>query len=331
MECSFCYYLHYIERIRPVKGKSSLLFGGAIDAALNDLLINRDLDRALKIFYERWDEFEINGVKHKAPAIDFVKYAKSDVDEELLEYYGHRPDQLVSPAWVCLRHKGSLFLHQYYRDVLPKIKEVIAVQEPVSLSNDEGDEISGFLDLIVVWEDGKTYLLDNKSSSVKYEENSAKLGQQLPLYYYMIKEKYKLDGIGYIVLSKKINKNRKKICSVCQFDGSETRHKTCNNYVMSYVANGTDGALIRCGGDWIETIHPSVDIQYVLNQVDEADENRVIEKFDEINYNITNGFFAMEHTEKRGKYGFCPYKDYYPGNPDFIKLERKTNEEAKSS
>ena len=71
------------------------------------------------------------------------------------------------------------------------------------------------MDLIEEWEDGKTYLLDNKSSSVKYAEDSAKTGQQLPLYYYIKKDDYKLDGVGYIVMSKKINKNKVKTCKKC--------------------------------------------------------------------------------------------------------------------
>ena len=208
-----------------------------------------------------------------------------------------------------------MFLEQYYKDVLPKIQEVIAVQEPVSLKNDDGDEITGFLDLIVKWEDGKTYLLDNKSSSVTYEEFSAKMGQQLPLYYYIVKEKYKLDGVGYIVLNKKINKNRVKKCKDCGLFNTSS-HKTCN-----HVYETTQK---RCGGEFEVTINPSVDIQYVFNQVAESDEKRVLDKFDEVNYNVSNGYFATEHNPNKNKYfQFCPYKEYTPENPNFIKLPER--------
>jgi hypothetical protein len=317
MECSLCYKLHYIDGIRPVRGKSALLFGGALEEALNKLLLTRDLIQAKAEFYNKWKGVHINDRYINAPECDLIDYSKSDLDEELVNYTETNgyPQDGKNINWRSLLYKGMLFIEQYHKEVLPKIKEVIAVQEPVSLKNDDGDEITGILDLIVIWEDGKTYLLDNKSSSVKYEPDSAKLGQQLPLYFYIVKEKYKLDGVGYIVLSKKINKNRVKKCKTCG-KINEGTHKTCAS--ITNIPHNT-----RCNGEFDISISPSVDIQYIFNQVDEKDEQRVMDKFDEVNYNISNGYFSDVHPEKKNKYyQYCPYKEYYEGNPDFIKKER---------
>jgi hypothetical protein len=316
VECSLCYKLHYIDRIRPIRGKSALLFGGALDTALNNLLLNKDLIKARAVFYDSWKTLKINDIEVDGPSTDLIDYSKSDLDLELVEFnetHGY-PQEGRNINWRSLLYKGMLFIETYYKEVLPKIKEVIAIQELVSLKNEDGDEITGFLDLIVKWTDGKTYLLDNKSSSVVYADDSAKTGQQLPLYYYIVKEKYKLDGIGYIVLNKKINKNKVKLCKKCGIINKET-HKTCNNIV--------DG--IRCNSGFEITIKPSVDVQYVLNQVAESDEKRVLDKFDEVNYNVSNGYFADTHSEKRNKYfQWCPYKDYTPENPNFIKLPKRS-------
>lgn len=314
IECSLCYKLHFIDRIRPVRGKSALLFGGILDTSLNHLLLTKNLQESLDMFHRNWLMVDDK----------FTDYSKSDLDDELVDYYGI-PSTEYSRSWSSLLYKGRLFLYAYYNEVLPKIIEVISVQEPISLKNDDGDEITGILDLIVKWEDGKTYLLDNKSSSVVYEEFSAKMGQQLPLYYYIVKEKYKLDGVGYIVLSKKINKNRVRTCKVCGIINKST-HKTCPVSYDTPVMNGEDIKVIskKCGGEFDVVINPSVDIQYVFNQVAESDEKRVLATFDEVNYNISNGYFATEHPEKKNKYfQYCPYKSYYEGNPDFIKKEKK--------
>lgn len=310
MECSLCWKLHYLDGIRPIRGKSALLFGSALDTALNHLLLNRNFEESRDIFIEQWEKVDP----------DMTDFSKSDFDEEVFEFYSKGRVSIVkageNKSWRSLLYKGCLFIKAYYHNVLPRIKEVITVQEPVSLKNEEGDEITGFLDLIVKWEDGKTYLLDNKSSSVKYEQLSAKTGQQLPLYYYIVKEKYKLDGVGYIVLSKKINKNKVKTCKKCQ-KVNEGTHKTCPN-VIDLQHN------VRCNGEFDVTINPSVDLQFIFNEVEESDEQRVLDKFDEVNYNVSNGYFATEHNPNRNKFfQYCPYREYYDGHPGFIKKENK--------
>jgi len=302
-QCSLCYYLHYKENIRPVKTSSALVFGSALDAGLNTLLLTKDLHKALNKFKKEWLQYEND---------KNISYFKSDFDEELLEFYNYDWYDDIK-YWATLQMKGEMFIEAYYKEVLPKIKKVIKVQEPISIKNSEGDEITGFLDLIVEWEDGKTYLMDNKSAANRYSEDSAKTSQQLPLYHYAIKDEYKLDGIGYIVLIKKINKNRTKVCKSCGIINTSS-HKKCNESLPTRE---------RCNGEFEISINPSVDIQYVFNQVEESDENRVLEVFDKANYAISNNLFSDHHNPERGKYGFCPYKEYSEDNPDFIKVEKK--------
>lgn len=313
LECSLCYKLHYIEGIRPVRQKSALLFGAALDKALNNLLLTKDLDESLVVFESEWASLRV----------EMIDFSKSDLDEELIDFYELKElRNEENPSWLSLYHKGLLFIQQYHKDILPKIKKVVAVQEPVSLKNTDGDEITGILDLIVEWKDGKVYLMDNKSSSIKYAIDSAKTGQQLPLYYYITKDKYKLDGIGYIVMSKKINKNKVKKCKECGTINEGT-HKTCNSEINISHQNIVD-KFKRCNGEFDVTINPSVDIDIILNNVEESDEKRVIETFDMVNQKIINGEFANEHPSTKNKYfQYCPYKDYFPENPLFHQSKKK--------
>jgi hypothetical protein len=55
--------------------------------------------------------------------------------------------------------------------------------------------------------DGKVYIIDNKTSSSIYTWDSPMRSQQLILYYHALKEKYKADGVGFIVMYKQIKKN----------------------------------------------------------------------------------------------------------------------------
>lgn len=182
--CSLCYKLHYIKGVRPKKVKSYFVFGGVIDKALNKLLLTGSYHEAIKELLDEWG---------KVARENDIEYSKGDLVEGL-------------DGWHSLYHKAEILVNEYVKQVLPKVKRVIAIQEPVSLKNSDGDEIVGFLDIVVEWEDGKTYLLDHKTSSVKYAENSAKESPQLALYHYIAKDKYKIDGVGYIVMPKKLRK-----------------------------------------------------------------------------------------------------------------------------
>ena len=150
--------------------------------------------------------------------------------------------------WLCLYRKGLVMLKAYSEQVLPKIKEVLAVQKSIEIENNDGDKLIGFIDLIVETTDGKRYVLDNKTSSIQYDANSPQRSQQLILYYHITKEEYKLDGVGFVVMYKHILKNKKKTCSKCGNDGTGKRHKTCD------VETETG----RCNGNWDEVLNPEI-------------------------------------------------------------------------
>jgi hypothetical protein len=290
-ECGRKYKLHYIDKIRSKDEKSALYFGKCLDNALNILLLNKDLNEALKLFEIDWKNAPTN-----------LKYSKSDYDQELIDW----EDKVEGSPWDSLRIKGELLIMAYHTAVLPKIKNVVIIQKPVSIKNNEGDEVAGFLDLIVEWEDGKTYLMDNKSSSIPYSLTSAKESQQLVLYYYLEKDNYKLDGVGFIVLSKKINKNKVKTCKVCGTT-STGREKTCAKMVLK---PGRFTKEERCNNEFSISYNPTVDVQFIINQVDEKDEDKCVDTFDLANNGILNQNFEPNFRACVGKYGKCVYFDY---------------------
>ncbi len=196
-ECSFKWYNHYMRKLRSTEESSPLFFGAAVDSGLNTLLETRDLEQALIQFRAAW--LKIRDEQN-------IKYSKSDLQEELIKDLEPRNDK--DKSWLSLNEKGKILITEYNEQVMPHISEVIKVQLDQILKNETGDELIIKTDFIAVYK-GQRILFDNKTSSVNYDANSVQESAQLATYWEALKEEYKLDACGYIVLPKKINKRKK--------------------------------------------------------------------------------------------------------------------------
>lgn len=183
--CPYKYYLYYVKKYRSVIQGSALLMGNAFDEAMNDLLISKDLNKAKEIYKTIW-------LTHKDKQIDY--YTKDSL-----------PD--CSP-YDSLLIKGLNCIEAYYENILPKIKNVISIQEKVSLEASlaegasEPDTITGIIDFIGTIEhegEEKTGIFDNKTTSSPYPKNSVVKKEQLPLYSYC-RDEYEYQG--YITVNK---------------------------------------------------------------------------------------------------------------------------------
>lgn len=355
-ECSLKYKYHYKDRLRSKYTSGALLFGSALDSALNKLLKNKDLDASIKTFEESFLKQEINGKEEYLPESSLVVYAERDFDKDLLEDEDYRTYEEVKKKyfntkefdllkdhsyvsgvkkekgfvalddnekklysiinWLSMRRKGHIMINSYFKDIIPRIKNVVCIQKEIELVNEQGDSVTGFLDLVVDWEDGNRYLLDNKTSTIQYVKDQAMRNQQLILYYHSEKEELKLNGVGFLVLYKTIIKNKTKKCSVCGNNGTGKQHRTCDAIVNND----------RCNGKWIEKIRPEANIEVILNQVSSTAEDLVIQTFDSANKGIHDQNFGpnLEACNKNGI--ICPYfnKCWFNKDEDLIKVEEKS-------
>jgi hypothetical protein len=316
--CGHKYYLRYKKKYKGKYFHAALAYGSAIDAALNELLLTKDVQKSIEVFEKTWNFQKVNkNVVALAKYTEMV-YAESDFDEELLqkedvqkldelllewnvsgtylEIYNNLLeekkkigwDNLIQAKkeyfnycnWLSMRRKGHIMIDSYNRKVIPRINKVLAVQKENYLENSNGDRVVQYLDLIVEWEDGRNLLGDNKTSAKAYDEDSASRSPQLISYFHGAKEEYKLDAVGFFVLNKQIVKNRVKTCTKCGHS-AKTRATTCDNEI--------DG--VRCKGAWTETINPECNIQIVINNVTSTAEQLVMSTFDEANDGITKGNF----------------------------------------
>jgi hypothetical protein len=359
--CPRKYSYHYLERLRPKNSSSALLFGSAVDSSIQAMLKKESKKSPENIFNYLWNFAEINGEKTYLPTCTTIVYSDSEYDKDLIsddhhkkleETYGSDWEskladirkkkkqvgfkflstdekKLMNHAnWTVLHRKGLLMLEAVKKKILPTIQEVLAVQEYVKLQNDNGDSVVGFVDMVAKFFDyEKPIIVDFKTSSIDYEEDSVLNSPQLTLYVHSLSEKYEgTRRAGFIVLHKRIEKNKVKKCSTCGHDGTGQRHKTCNNLVDTHVQG--DGNFERCNGAWKETISPEVRIQVITDEIPLQTEKIVLNNFDYINESIKNGIFHRNLQSCIQPWGKCPYfeKCYKDSDEDLIQLTSSKKE-----
>lgn len=250
---------HYNERLRPEGTSSALVFGLAIDEALNELLLNKA--DPLPIFKKH---FEFS---------DDISFDERDLDVDLFtteQWEKVARESFAYKAWASMRIKGRMLLQAYIEQIYPMITEVHSVQKDLT-------DRPGVLDAIVTLEGVGKVLIDHKTSARPYRSDAVLSDTQLALYAHS----EGLTKAGFIVLVKQIEKNRVKICQKCGFNGSFTRHKTCPQ-----TTNGE-----RCRGTWTETTDPEANIQVIIDDIPEINKTLITDSMEQTEELIKAGQF----------------------------------------
>lgn len=103
-------------------------------------------------------------------------------------------------CWLSLYRKGEMLIAAYERDILPQIHKVYDIQKEIALENACGDKLRGKIDYIASFKDSPEYrtIMDNKTSSKAYAEDSVANSIQLAIYC----EAENCDRAGYSVMEK---------------------------------------------------------------------------------------------------------------------------------
>ncbi len=293
--CAKDYDYYYNHRIRPVYQKAYFAFGAAFDKGAEILVKSRDLEMAKLAFIEKWKYQDINGEKTDLEYYDGLEYGKYDLDMDLVDDNTDKASDNTL-CWRSLKTKGMLMLEALQRDILPRIGQVFSTQEEIKLENNDGDKVIGFSDIVAEF-DGIPTVLDIKTSAVPYDIDAVKVSQQLALYVHDLQEKYNTRNAGFIVIQKKVNKEKTKVCQKCGANGSDTSHKTCNSVV--------DGG--RCHGTFTITKKFSMPTQVLVEEVPLITEEIVLENVDIINKAIKSNIYPRNLNNCKGKYGTCTY------------------------
>jgi hypothetical protein len=322
-ECGKRYEYNYIQKLREKVRSGALCFGESIDKTFEAIIKNPEVD-ANGFFDNSFTSQEINKKKIYLPDSLLLVYSNSDMDKDLLteedrRFLSAKSSELgldgnfdssyeicVSAKkqskykpfkdnerrffnianWHSLRRKGHVMIKTF--------KDVVGTQVKIELANSTGDSILGYADYVGKYGDNpNTLVLDFKTSSIEYEDDSATISPQLALYAHALG----LKQAGFIVFSKRITKNRVKICGKCGFDGTGNRMATCNNEIAGK----------RCGQAWIETIDPQAEVKCIISEIPEQTTAIVLENAEIVNTLINQGLFIRNLGSCKGVFGLCPY------------------------
>ena len=291
--CPKMYDYHYNQKLRPKGTSSSLLFGSAMDEALNALLLGTGDPQ--QVFKDNFTEEMCEG----------IEYHKNDLDEKVFspqQTMELRGRTMEFKTFASLRVKGRLLIEAYIEEIYPLIGEVHAVQRELKGRR-------GFIDVIADLEGHGKVLIDHKTSSRPYKSDAVTGDIQLILYC----QEENLSKAGFIVLNKQMKYD--KTCKKCG-KSNYSSHRTCNEH-----KNG-----VRCHGSF--KFEAKALIQLIVDDVPKADKDMVAKSFEQVEQSISDGVFPMNLQSCRSYFGKdCPYLNKCLTNNEdmleYVKEEKK--------
>jgi len=185
-DCARKWYLDKQKRLRPNWKGSALIFGSALDAAVESILLKSEIPAEI-VFAGALRAFEVNGVEKHLPEdlldvrffagdVDVSLFEAKDLDKvgafcdgieidmpELDEFLLFCKQQRKSKtaltkteqklfnflAYRTMQIKGLMMLEKLREWIEENVAEVHEVQKKISIENENGDQFIGFLDFIV--------------------------------------------------------------------------------------------------------------------------------------------------------------------------------------
>lgn len=327
--CPKSFKFHYVDKLRPTLTPSHLIFGCAVDKALNVLVdgngepclvLKHELGRLLtgdiEFFRADYDGELLEAEAKRLLAVACTEVAGVEIkDVDSLAFtLLNRPVATLSVkqrqvlAMLCaasLNAKAGLMIEAYRKQVLPKLN-VTTSQESVRWTDEHGNDFIGILDLKGDLGYG-VMPIDNKTASRPYEQDAVGKSTQLAIYSSVTGH----TKAAFIVMDKTIRKNRIKVCSLCGHDGTGGRHKTCDNTIEFINDADSKHDWKRCNGAWTETIQPEANIQIIVGDVSPQLQAMAREALSETAQVIKSGYFPRNLNACDNQYGRpCPYRNY---------------------
>lgn len=305
MMCPRLYKYHDIEKYRPGKDTSALLFGSIMDTIISRVLQCEDFDpyealskmvadvelTDIDFYPEDYDKDLICLVDAKNLAQD-MGWKGNDIDSAIKDMLKNQEELsskqrlfLNKVVWLSLEEKGQCMIDSVAKWILPQIKSVHSLQRHVK--SKDGD-IHGYLDFIAIMEDGREVLIDLKTSKMPYKKDVVDTAAQIILYSALTDYKY----AGFLILSKTLKKNKHKTCS-CGYETTGGNRRKCPD----------------CGNELAFTIKPTSYSQLLIEEIPQHKKDLTVEALQDTIKCIDGGNFPRNLNQCDFMYGRpCPYK-----------------------
>lgn len=322
--CPEMFRLQYVLGVQAREEGASLVFGIALDNAINKLLLaiknNNPIPSAesiKQIFVESekgWRQ-ALNNPKYKYTKADFdakvlkqedwtlinhfekelgvsLEQARKAFNQKAFKRMSQQEDLLYcKAAWLSMKNKGFLMIEAFIKDILPQITEVISLQHKIEGRVGES-KLVGYIDLICKLKQyDKPVVIDLKTAAMSYDNDSVYLSEQLILYLLYAGKQLNTTLAGFCVLLKGISSNI--FCSICG-QKKTTQHKTCNA-----VING-----VRCNGEWSEV--PIALTQLLINNISEDIQQKFAADLANLTSLMESGLYYMNRDSCKD-FGLCKY------------------------
>lgn len=349
IQCGRKYRYRYVDKLRPKDKGNALYLGSAFDAATDILVHQKDLQAAKDKFTDLWMAHEQNlSCKFSKTDLDVRIYESSDLSKltasagnlnnskakqgfekdgdivklikeikKMKEMSFTRDLTLEEERFLhyanvlSMLRKGYLMLESFYKNILPKITEVVGTQVKVDVANGLGDDIIGYIDLLCKMEghqlpNGRVLTKDDlvvadvKSAGAFYWSKLDDLNSsdQLDLYSSspQVQSISPTNLICYLAVSKQVSKDEKSFCKSCGNEKNSS-HKTCNAEIDSK----------RCGGEWNEQVTYFCESKIVIGERNMQEAAKVFEDFDMTVRGIQAGVFVRNRDSCHAFGGVCEY------------------------
>jgi len=361
LECPEKEHLRYVEHVEPKEYGSSLAFGIAIDIAVSHLLklhkegkTQEGINSLKSIFLD--DKEKGWKLSFSAPGIKFTKtdldmsVLVSKEDKDLIEFWETSLNTKLEDAvtakrqqeykemteeeitilhhatWLSLRNKGYLMLDAFVREVLPKIKKVIAIQHKIEGTIEGDKDAKGYIDFIVEFDGHSTpVVFDLKTSAYFYDSNAVFLSPQLTLYASAVGSSLGTELAGFIVLLKSMGGT--SVCEKCLYKKEKgSRFKSCNRIIPLDVDTNVGE---RCNGVWIEI--PEANVQILVDKVPVKRQDQYLNSFVNLTTLASQGLRIQNWNSCKGKFGICDFYRlcHFSDTSDYKFADKESEERVK--
>jgi hypothetical protein len=348
-QCAKKYQFRYINKLRSKAKGSALFMGTAFDQASDVLLHQKDLQAAKERFSEMWMAHEQNlNCKFSKTDLDLrilessdiarleaaagnlntseakKRFDKSGAVETLIKDIKKMKEQsfmrdltLEEERFLHYAHilsmlrKGFLMLEAFYKDILPKITKVISTQTKVDVSNGQGDEILGYIDLLCEMEGSdlpngrkltnELIVADVKTAGVTYwgKLDDLEGSDQLDTYLAspQVQSLQATNLVAYLAVSKQVSADETYQCQSCG-NVKSSSHKTCNAEVEGK----------RCGGDWKGSVKYFCQTKIVIGERDLNEAVQVYQDYDHVVRGIKAEVFPRNREACTAYGAICEFK-----------------------
>ena len=340
-ECPKRWEYRYKEKLYGMTIGSSLVFGKAIDVALEWALKNdmKDLAKYKELFLDNWNKFELNGQTYNTKDSVLIIYSNRDLDIDLIPADGIKElSELIAPL-IKEKIEVRTFISTLQKqkdiigyDMLPKERKIIYNTACWWVCRTRGLLMLETFRSTIVPQIKRVVSVQEKISITNGAGDEITGLIDAVLEWNGIEEPvvfdfktsarpYEDDAVltstqlsVYVNAVTEKYKTRKAGYIVFSKQLNKNKTKICSK--CGYDGSGgthrtcpeKDEVGVRCNGEWTIGIDPQCNVQVLINDLPESIENLVMENMDVINSCINNGIFARNLTNCVNRYNtVCPY------------------------